>query len=51
MHMIATDIMIKHQNTDAHVSKEDLNKLQQAFEGMMFILKPETIFTTPSESL
>jgi hypothetical protein len=51
MHMIATDIMIKHQNKDAHVTTEDHNKLQQAFEGMMFILKSETIFTTPLESL
>lgn len=51
MHMIATEIMIKHQNKDAHVTTEDLNKLQQAFEGMIFILKPETFLTTSLESV
>jgi len=49
--MIARDIMIKHQNKNAHVTTEDHNKLQQAFEVMMSILKPETIFTSPLESV
>jgi diguanylate cyclase (GGDEF)-like protein/PAS domain S-box-containing protein len=47
MHMIATDLMIKHQNKDVHITSLDLHKLQQAFDSMIFILKPETIFTTP----
>jgi diguanylate cyclase (GGDEF)-like protein/PAS domain S-box-containing protein len=47
MHMIATDLMIKHQNKDAHVTTLDLHKLQQAFDSMIFILKPENIFSTP----
>jgi diguanylate cyclase (GGDEF)-like protein/PAS domain S-box-containing protein len=47
MHMIATDIMIKDQDKDAHVTTVDLNKLQQAFDSMIFILKPETIANTP----
>lgn len=41
MHIIATDIMIKHQNKNANVTSEDLNKLHQAFECMMLILKPD----------
>ena len=46
MHMIATDIMKKHQNKDEHVTKAELYKLQQAFKSMIFILKPDSILTT-----
>ncbi len=42
MHMIATDIMIKHQDKRAKVTAEDLNKLHQAFESVMLILKSDS---------
>lgn len=42
MHLIATEIMIKHQNKELMVTSEDLNKLRLAYENMIFTLKPDT---------
>jgi hypothetical protein len=50
MHQIATDIMIKHQNKSANVTSEDLNTLQQAYESMIVILKPDSTFKTQYEA-
>jgi diguanylate cyclase (GGDEF)-like protein/PAS domain S-box-containing protein len=50
MHQIATDIMLKHQNKNATVTSEDLNTLQQAYESMILILKPDSKFSTHHEA-
>tara|TARA_R110002050_G_scaffold9504_2_gene33463 strand:- start:36727 stop:39963 length:3237 start_codon:yes stop_codon:yes gene_type:complete len=41
MHLLATDIMTKHQNKKTKVTSEELNKLHQAFECIILILKTD----------
>jgi len=50
MHLIATKIMMKHQNKNQNVTPEDLNDLQQAFESMILILKPNGILISQQEA-
>lgn len=47
MHIIATNIMIKHLDENTIVTSDDLSKLHQAVESMMIILKTngEVLYT------